>query len=64
MVGSDHTTRRYCLVSVVQIVDEEYDDIRAIFCIEDIPYIGDFILRVGTPDLYLYRSIVAPFDGF
>lgn len=52
------------MVSVVQIVDEEYDDIRAIFCIEDIPYIGDFILRVGTPDLYLYRSIVAPFDGF
>ena len=50
------------MVSVVQIVDEEYDDIRAIFCIEDIPYIGDFILRVGTPDLY--RSIVAPFDGF
>lgn len=40
------------MASVEQIVDVEYDDIRAIFYIEDIPYIGDFILRAGKPDLY------------
>ena len=40
-----------------------YNDIRAIFCIEDLPYIGNFILRVGKPDLY--RSVVvALFYGF